>query len=45
VPSNDVRHRILGEWADLVPAQFDTYPLVDGAAARALLAAQRTAES
>jgi hypothetical protein len=41
VPSNEVLHRILGEWSELVPAQFDTYPLIDDAAAQALLAVQR----
>jgi muconolactone delta-isomerase len=45
VPDNDTLHRILGEWAELVPAQFDTYPLIDSAAAQALLVAQRKAES
>jgi muconolactone delta-isomerase len=44
VPDNDTLHRILGEWAELVPAQFDTFPLVDGAVAQALLASQRAAE-
>jgi muconolactone delta-isomerase len=43
VPDNDTLHRILGEWAEIVPAQFDTYPLIDGAAAQARLAAQRPA--
>lgn len=41
VPDNDTLHRILGEWSEIVPAQFDTYPLVDDRAAQALLAAQR----
>jgi muconolactone delta-isomerase len=41
VPDNDTLHRILGEWSEIVPAQFDTYPLVEGATAQALLAAQR----
>lgn len=41
VASNEVLHRILGEWSEIVPAQFDTYPLVDDAAAQALLAAQK----
>jgi hypothetical protein len=41
VPDNDTLHRILGEWSEIVPAQFDTYPLVDSTAAQALLAAQR----
>jgi muconolactone delta-isomerase len=45
VPDNETLHRLLGEWAELVPAQFDTYPLVDGAAAQALLAAQRTTDA
>jgi muconolactone delta-isomerase len=45
VPDNDTLHRILGEWSEFVPAQFDTYPLVDSAAAQALLAAPRKAES
>jgi muconolactone delta-isomerase len=45
VAGHDVLHRILNEWSELVPAQFDTYPLVDGAAAQALLAAQREPRS
>lgn len=40
VASNDVLHRILNEWADIIPARFDTYPLVDLAATKAVLAAQ-----
>jgi muconolactone delta-isomerase len=40
VESNDVLHRILNEWADMIPAHFDTYPLVDLAATKQLLAAQ-----
>jgi heme/copper-type cytochrome/quinol oxidase subunit 2 len=40
VDSNDVLHRILNEWADIIPAQFDTYPLVDLDATTRLLAAQ-----
>jgi hypothetical protein len=31
VKGNDVLHRILTEWAEIVPAQFDVYPLVDQA--------------
>jgi hypothetical protein len=45
VPDNETLHRILNEWSELVPAQFDTYPLIDNAAAQALLAAQSTAKS
>ncbi len=40
VESNEVLHRILNEWAEIIPAQFETYPLVDRAATKAVLAAQ-----
>ncbi len=40
VDSNDVLHRILNEWADIIPAQFEVYPLVDLDATTILLAAQ-----
>jgi hypothetical protein len=40
VESNEALHRILNEWADIIPAQFDTYPLIDVAAAKQMLAAQ-----
>jgi len=40
VESNDQLHRILNEWADIVPAEFDVYPLVDIAATRIMLAMQ-----
>ena len=40
VKSNEVLHRILNEWADIIPAQFETYPLVDLAATKDVLAAQ-----
>jgi hypothetical protein len=40
VESNEVLHRILNEWADIIPARFDTYPLVDLTATKAALAAQ-----
>jgi muconolactone delta-isomerase len=45
VTGNDVLHRILNEWADIIPAHFDTYPLVDAEATRALLAAQVAAQT
>ena len=44
VADNAVLHRILNEWADIIPAQFETYPLVDGAAVQDLLAAQQAAK-
>jgi muconolactone delta-isomerase len=40
VDGNDVLHRILNEWADIIPAQFEVYPLVDLDATTRLLAAQ-----
>lgn len=40
VDSNEALHRILNEWADIIPAHFDTYPLIDIAAVDRLLAEQ-----
>ena len=40
VADNDALHKILNEWADIIPAHFDTYPLVDADAVNRLLAAQ-----
>ncbi|ETR78975.1 hypothetical protein X566_04710 [Afipia sp. P52-10] len=45
VESNLVLHRILNEWADIVPAEFETYPLVDVAETKHLLAAQVAAKT
>jgi muconolactone delta-isomerase len=42
VEDNDALHRILNEWADIVPARFDTYPLIEADAAQRMLAAQAT---
>ena len=44
VDSNDVLHRILNEWADIIPAHFETYPLVDLDATKKMLAAQAAAK-
>jgi muconolactone delta-isomerase len=44
VEDNDALHRILNEWADIIPAHFDTYPLIEGAAARRMLGAQMAAQ-
>ncbi len=41
VDSNETLHRLLNEWSEIIPATFDIYPLVDVAASRKLLAAQR----
>jgi muconolactone delta-isomerase len=40
VESNEVLHRILNEWADIIPVQFDVYPLIDMEATNKMLAAQ-----
>jgi hypothetical protein len=45
VENNDQLHRILNEWADIVPAHFDIYPLIDAQAAQRMLAAQAAAKS
>jgi muconolactone delta-isomerase len=44
VDGNDALHRILNEWADIIPAHFDTYPLIDSEAANRMLAAQAAAK-
>ena len=44
VADNDELHRILNEWADIVPAHFDTYPLIDAASVKRMLAAQQAAQ-
>jgi len=44
VQNNNALHRILNEWADIIPAHFDTYPLIDVEAAKRMLAAQAAAK-
>jgi hypothetical protein len=44
VEDNNVLHQILNEWADIVPAHFDTYPLIDIEAAKRMLTAQAAAK-
>ena len=44
VEDNNVLHQILNEWADIVPAHFDTYPLIDVQAAKRMLTAQAAAK-
>jgi muconolactone delta-isomerase len=43
VDDNEALHRILNEWADIIPAHFDTYPLIEADAAQRMLAAQAAA--
>ena len=40
VEDNNALHQILNEWADIVPAHFDTYPPIDVETAKRMLAAQ-----
>ena len=40
VADNEALHKILNEWADIIPAQFEVYPLLDAKAANRALAAQ-----
>jgi len=37
VDSHETLHRLLNEWAEIIPAQFDVLPLIDPASARAFL--------
>ena len=37
VNSNEELHALLNEWAEIIPAHFDVYPLIDTAAARRYL--------
>jgi uncharacterized protein DUF3303 len=45
VESNAALHLILNEWADIIPAHFDTYPLVELDATKRMLAAQVAARA
>ncbi len=45
VADNNALHQILNEWADIIPAHFDTYPLIDVEAAKRLLATQAASHS
>jgi hypothetical protein len=40
VDSNETLHRLLNEWAEIIPATFEVYPLIDVAASRKFLAKQ-----
>jgi len=35
--SHEALHALLNEWADIIPAQFELYPLLEAAAARRYL--------
>lgn len=42
VSSNEELHALLNEWAEIIPAQFNLYPLIDPAAAQRYLGGRRT---
>ena len=37
VDSNLTLHRLMNEWADIIPAHFDVYPLLDESVAKQFL--------
>jgi muconolactone delta-isomerase len=41
VDSNETLHRIINEWAEIIPARFEIYPLIDPDAAQRYLQQQR----
>ena len=41
VDSNETLHRLLNEWAEIIPATFDIFPLIDPRQAKQFLGAQR----
>jgi hypothetical protein len=45
VSDNASLHRILNEWADIIPTHFDTFPLIDADAAKRMLATQVAVKS
>jgi len=40
VDSNETLHRLMNEWAEIIPARFDVYPLIDPQNAKAFLGRQ-----
>ena len=40
IDGNETLHRLLNEWAEIIPAEFAVYPLLEADAARAFLDAQ-----
>jgi muconolactone delta-isomerase len=41
VGSNETLHALINEWAEIIPAHFDIYPLIDPAQAKRFLGKQR----
>jgi muconolactone delta-isomerase len=44
VDGNETLHRLMNEWADIIPAHMDVYPLLDVEAAKAYLGTQTPSE-
>jgi hypothetical protein len=42
VDSNETLHRLINEWAEIIPAQFEILPVLDAAAAKKHLRRRRT---
>ena len=40
VDSNEVLHGLLNEWAEIIPAEFEIYPLIDPDAIKSFLATE-----
>jgi muconolactone delta-isomerase len=40
VDSNETLHRLMNEWADIIPAHMEVFPLLDVGPAKEFLAAQ-----
>ena len=43
VASAEALHALLNQWAEMIPAQFDIYPLLDAANAKAFLTRSKAA--
>ncbi len=41
VADNEMLHRILNEWAEIIPATFEVYPVIDPGPAKAYLKAHK----
>ena len=42
VDSHEQLHALLNEWAEIIPAHFELYPLIDATAAKRYLANRKT---
>ena len=41
VPDNETLHRLMNEWAEIIPATFDVYPAIDPGPAKDYLKKQK----